>query len=149
MPVSARKSRISRSSSRSMRLTISSIADTSSVLYEGRARKGVLPDISGMKDEDWRQRLTAAIKDKGTSMRALSLAAGLGPGYVHGLLKEGKDPTVDNLLKLCDQLGVSIAYILKNVSVNAETEEILGLLQSASPEARSGILALLREKKRA
>ena len=39
---------------------------------------------------DWRVRLAQKIEESGKSMRALSLACGRGPGYVHSILKDKK-----------------------------------------------------------
>lgn len=40
--------------------------------------------------EDWRVRLAQKIEESGKSMRAISLACGKAPGYVHSILKDGK-----------------------------------------------------------
>jgi ribonucleoside-diphosphate reductase alpha chain len=77
----------------------------------------------------------------------VSLAAGLGAGYVHSILNEGKDPTIDNLIAVCNEIGVSLSAVLYGYEMSAENEEILRLLQNSSPGAREGLLALLREKR--
>lgn len=91
----------------------------------------------------WRDRLAAAIEERGETMRSASLKASLGANYVHGILKDGKDPTVEKLLALCDALGVSPAYILLGEKMPPEVEALLLLMQS-SKERREAILALLR-----
>lgn len=93
--------------------------------------------------EQWRERLRLAIKASGKSQRQVSLAAGNAAGYANSLIKEGKDPSVGNLIGLCDQIGVSLSYILYGFDVSPETEEVLRLLQ-AHPAARKGVLQILR-----
>jgi len=126
--------------------TISSKADKSSILYEGRAILSHLEDIAAMQQQTWRERLEDAIKSKGRSKRDVSIASGKGPGYVHSILKEGKDPTIDNLIAICGALNVSVYQILFGVEISPETEEILSLVE-ANPGARSGILQILRAPK--
>lgn len=99
-----------------------------------------------MKDDDWKGRLAAAIEASGKSKRAVSLGAGMAAGYVHSILAEGKDPTVTNLLKVCDEIGASMSYILYGIEITADVEEIVKLLQDASPTAREGLLHLLRKQ---
>lgn len=145
MPVSSRNVRMSVSKSVAIAARISSIADMSSILYEGRARISEIEDIRRMETGDWRARLAAALEASGKSKRSVSLAAGLGPGYVHSILKEGKDPTVDNLISVCREIGVSLSSVLYGVEMAPETEEILQLLEK-SPDSRDGLLKLLRDR---
>lgn len=102
-----------------------------------------------MTDDAWRERLATALKESGKSKREVSLAAGMGPGYVHSILAEGKDPTVQNLIKVCDELGVSLSFILYGYELTAENEEILRLLKAATPGEREGLLKILRERRAA
>ncbi len=126
---------------------MSSKEDMSSILYEGRAKlseiEDIFPMIKDIKNDDWRCRLAEAIKKSGKSERAVSLAAGKGPGYVHSILKEGKDPTLDNLIAICGIVGVSLPYIVYGYNISSEAEEILSLIEK-SPQARDGILKILK-----
>ncbi len=99
-----------------------------------------------MIDEGWRSRLLAAVQASGKSQREISLAAGLGAGYVNSLFKERKDPTIQNLVSVCDAVGVSLSFVLYGYQMSAETEQILHLLQKASPGERDALLRLLRER---
>lgn len=94
-------------------------------------------------NESWRTRLEDAVKDSERSMRDISLAAGKGPGYIFSILREGKDPTVDNLIAICKALDVSLTKVLFGVAMSPETEEILSLIEE-NPNARDGILQILR-----
>jgi hypothetical protein len=127
-----------------MTLKISALEDMSSVRYEGRAEMSEIEDISAMS-EDWKTRLAAAIEaDKDLSPRGVSLAAGMGAGYIHSILSEGKDPTIGHLMRVCDVVGVSLYYILYGVEMDQEFEEIIRLLNSSSKATREGLLQILR-----
>lgn len=96
-----------------------------------------------MIEDGWKTRLEEALEKSGRSKRSVSLAAGLGPGYVHSILKEGKDPTIENLIAVANALEVSLSYLLYGYDVSKETEEILSLLEKR-PQQRAAILQLLR-----
>lgn len=98
-----------------------------------------------MANDEWRGRLRAALEASGKSDRAVSLAAKCGPGYVHSIFKEGKEPTIDKLIAVCQAVPVSLPYILYGVDVEPEDMEILQALHD-NPEARSAILAILRAR---
>jgi len=99
-----------------------------------------------MENADWRARLRDAMDRRGMSAREVSLAAGKGQGYVHSILKEGKDPTVDNLVAVCKVLDVTLAEIIYGIEMSPETAEILSLLEG-SPETREGLLKILRNSR--
>lgn len=143
MPVSFRNARISESSSSDMPPFSSSKEEMSSVLYEGRAILSEMADILAMT-EDWRHRLQSGIE--GRSWRAVSLAAGLGPGYVFSVLKEGKDPTIGNLAKVCEAAGLSLSYVLFGVDLSRADEESLALFHALPERKKEAFLLLLREQ---
>ena len=98
-----------------------------------------------MIDSGWRDRLQAALDKKGKSAREISLKAGKGPGYLHSILKEGKDPTVESMGAVCDALEVSVAWILLGVDMSRETEEILQAIEGY-PARRDAVLQLLDQQ---
>lgn len=95
-----------------------------------------------MNTVGWKARLAAGMKKNGKSKREVSLAAGMGPGYVHSILKEGKDPTIDHLIKICEAADLSLYYVLIGIEASRETEEIVKLLE-ASKSKRQGLVQLL------
>jgi transcriptional regulator with XRE-family HTH domain len=97
-----------------------------------------------METETWRDRLRAAVENSGQSMRGVSLKADMTPGYVFSILSEGKDPSFDNLLKICAALDVSALKVCFDLELTPELEEVVSLYRAASPEQRSGILQILR-----
>jgi transcriptional regulator with XRE-family HTH domain len=125
---------------------ISSIADKSSVLDEGRAHLSEIADIPLMNEMQWRKRLAFAVEASGKSKREISLAAGLGAGYVHSILSEGKDPTIERFLKVCAATGVSLTHVIYGFNVSPEDEEFLRLIAEAPERERVAVLALLRSR---
>lgn len=100
-----------------------------------------------MSDSAWRDRLQDAIDQSGKSKRAVSLASKNGPGYVHSILSEGKEPTVEKLMSVCDAIPISTIYVLFGVNIRPDDLEILKSLEE-NPESRSGILSILGAKTR-
>lgn len=121
---------------------LSSIADMSSGLDCGRANQDELCFLAAMESAAWRDRLEGAVERDGRSLRDISLAAGLSHGYLHGILRDGKEPTVDRFLKICAELNVSATYVLIGSRVSPATERIVRLLEG-DPSARDAVLALL------
>jgi transcriptional regulator with XRE-family HTH domain len=131
-----------------MTLTISSLADTSSILYEGRAKISDLEDIAAMADEAWRKRLEDALKNSNRSKREISLKAGKGAGYVHSILSEGKDPTIESLIAVCQELGVSLTWIVYGFEISPATEQLLSLIEQ-NPDDRAAVLQILQKREKA
>lgn len=101
-----------------------------------------------MKKDQWRSRLLDEIEKSGRSMRSISLAAHRGPNYLHGILKEGKDPTIGHIASICREMGLSVAYVLYGVEITPEKEAVLAMLDHADPESREIALAILRRAQR-
>lgn len=95
-----------------------------------------------MADKSWRERLLQAIEDKQTSMSAVSQAIGRSPGYLYGILKEGKEPTVDNLVKVVDELGVSLTWLLFGDDTSPEAEKLLRLYSGLSAAQKADFIRL-------
>lgn len=100
----------------------------------------------GDTDQTWRDRLVAAIERDGRSQRAVSIAAGLGPGYINALLREGREPTVGSAIRVCRELGISLPWLIYGIEMSPQTEEILRLLDD-HPAERAGILQILRARR--
>ena len=75
-------------------------------------------------------------------MREVSLAAGLSAGYLHGVLKDRKDPTIDRLSAIARAMNISLSYILVGVRVSRDTERLIEVLES-DPDRRQAVLRLL------
>lgn len=97
-----------------------------------------------MNIDGWRQRLKIALEKSGRSKRSISLAAGKGAGYLHSILAEGKDPTIESLSRICHEIDISMNYILYGEGASLEDKEFIELISKLSPEERQAILTLLR-----
>ncbi|WP_332065820.1 XRE family transcriptional regulator [Bartonella sp. CB189] len=97
-----------------------------------------------MNISGWRQRLKKAFEKSSRSKRSISLAAGKGAGYLHSILSEGKEPTIESLARICHEMNVSMNYILYGDSVTLEDQEFVRLISKLSSEERRAILILLR-----
>ncbi|MGY3438750.1 MULTISPECIES: adenosylcobalamin-dependent ribonucleoside-diphosphate reductase [unclassified Marinovum] len=76
---------------------------------------GSVLSVSEEKPADnltFRERLSNLIEARGTTMRQVSLDAGLSHGYLHGIIKDGKEPTLDRLEKIASVLKVSFSEII-------------------------------------
>jgi lambda repressor-like predicted transcriptional regulator len=124
--------------------SISAIADNASVSYRGRAFFPQAANPLGMASEAWRDRLAAEIDRQGRSMRSVSKDAGLGAGYLHGVLKDGKDMTVGNMIQVASVLDVSLVYLLLGLDVTPETVEVVQALEG-NPARRKALLELLAD----
>lgn len=100
-----------------------------------------------MNGDDWKGRFAAAIAESGKSQREISLAAGLGPGYLHSILAEGKEPTLQNVLKICAAADVSIVRVLGGFDMTPDTEELLRRATAADETVRQSLLHLLELRK--
>jgi hypothetical protein len=127
---------------------ISSLADTSTIHYRGRAGGADFFDNATMSNEAsgaWRARLESSLADKGISKRAASLGGGLGPGAVHSWLTEGKDPSIESLMAVCAFSKISLSYVTHGFEISDDTAEVLRLLEQ-NPARREAILQLLQAK---
>lgn len=97
--------------------------------------------------DGWRERLLAAVDADPRSDRAISLKAGLGPNFLNNLRNNETEPGIKKVLKLAQELNVSLAALFLGQETTPEDEEFLTLLQSASSAERDGLLTLLRARR--
>ena len=76
---------------------------------------------SRAESRDFRSNISSRLSSLNLSMREVSLKAGLGTGYLHGVISEGKDPTIQNLQKIAMVLGVSVGWLLGDDTSGATT----------------------------
>lgn len=62
-------------------------------------------------EENWKSRLLKAVDEDPRSDRAISLATGLGVNTVNELRNTDKSPSIEKVMTLSEELGVSLAYI--------------------------------------
>lgn len=95
-----------------------------------------------MADSTWIDRLEDARERKGVSLRALSISMGRAPGYVHSLIKEGKRPSIDNMVAIADQLGVSLNWLVFGVEMTADAERLLRLYSGLDTAQQENFLRM-------
>lgn len=99
----------------------------------------------GMRNRDWLSRLTSAINATDETHRSLSLRAGLGPNYVNQLVNGQKPtPSAEAIIRLCEALNLSLAYVFAGLELTRETEEVARLYASLGDRQRGALLTLLR-----
>ncbi len=69
----------------------------------------------------WRDRLETLMKEKGFSMKRLSLSAGLGETFVRDVLKRGHMPAMESIRKLAIALEVPLAALISQESSVSRT----------------------------
>jgi len=90
----------------------------------------------------WRERLAEAVAKSDRSLRSISLKAGMGAGYLHGVLVEQKDPTIGNLAKIADQIGVSLSHIIYGIELGADEERLLRLYARMTQRQKNAFLEM-------
>lgn len=108
-------------------------------------KSAIFPPMQG---ETWRDRLSKIVGQNGKSMRGISIAAGQAPGYVYGILHEGKDPTITNLMKVIEAAGASPSWVILGIDNDPETEqlmELFGKLTDAQRQALRQMAEAFRE----
>lgn len=90
-----------------------------------------------------RERLLGVIKERGLSLREVSLGSGSSESYLSGVLNRGRDPQLAKLIAVCDFLGVSTTWVLYGFEIPDGADDIFQLL-SEKPELTSSVASLLR-----
>lgn len=95
--------------------------------------------------EGWRERLVRAIEQDGRDMKAISLAAKCGPNYVQQIVKDGKAPGADRLVKLLQVLGrpASLQIIL-GAEMTPADEALVESVSTLAPDQKEAALAFFR-----
>jgi len=68
--------------------------------------------------DGWRFMMLEQIKANGDTMRGVSKRAGLSHGYVHGILIDGKDPTIDKFMAVCAAVPMDLPAILSVITTH-------------------------------
>lgn len=95
-------------------------------------------------DDAWRGRLEQALETNKRSARSVSLAMGRGPGYIYSVLRTPNKPGLENLIAICDELQISILWLLFGVDMNKESEELLRIFSTLDKDQRQQFLTLAR-----
>lgn len=104
-------------------------------------------DMPQFMVDDWKARLLAAVDASGRSDREISRAAKLGVNAVNELRTTDKAPSVERVLRIAAEVGVSRSYLFLGREASSEEEEYLRLLANATPEERKAVALLLQRKR--
>lgn len=97
-----------------------------------------------MADISWRPRLAEAIERSGKSERAISRAIGRTPSYLHSVLKENKQPSIDNLVLLATELNVSLTWLIFGVEMSGDAETLLKLYAGLTDDQKGDFLRMAK-----
>lgn len=75
-----------------------------------------------------RARLEQAIDERGRSAADVSVRAGLSKTYLHNITKRGQTPTVDKLQAVCDEIGISMLWVMYGLNVPDGVEEVFQVM---------------------
>lgn len=99
-------------------------------------------DIPLAMDDRWFDRLLAAVKRDGRDMKAISLAAKLGENYVQQMVKEGKKPKINTLVRLLQALGrADTLYIITGAEFSAADRRLLDVAAQLDEEGKQALIA--------
>lgn len=99
-----------------------------------------------MPESRWRERLKGELKSRRISWRKASLNAGMSAGYVSSLFKEGKNPSIENLIEICEANRLSKSYVLLDWPTDVDVEQILALLGDIPDHERRTLIEHLRAR---
>ncbi|MDW3224909.1 MAG: adenosylcobalamin-dependent ribonucleoside-diphosphate reductase [Paracoccaceae bacterium] len=92
--------------------------------YRPNAVTGSVLSVAEEKPEglevDFRKSLAALIENSGKTMRQIALEADLSHDYLHGVINEGKEPSVDRLKTVAKVLGVGLSEIMGGTEYASE-----------------------------
>jgi transcriptional regulator with XRE-family HTH domain len=97
-----------------------------------------------MMAEGWKERLKAAIKADGRDLKAISLAAGLGPNFCSQFMADRSEPKLKQLLKLAPELGVSLNQIILGNDITPELEAFAQEFQALPPDVQAALLKIVK-----
>jgi len=96
--------------------------------------------------EEWFERLKVAIARDGRSLRQISLASGRGVNYIQQAMRDGKEVSASNLVRILDVLGsASALYVLTGLDLTREDEAVFRAVVDLPPEIRQSALKFLQD----
>lgn len=114
----------------------------SSEIFKPHAKFAGIYIFSFMENE-WFERLVAAVEACEDSKRAISLRAGLSDTYAFHMISKKRPPTVKSFLAICAAINIDPSEILTGVKRDAETGRALQLFGSLPSEQRRAFLDML------
>ena len=81
------------------------------MIYSKMSTTLTTPQENRLAAKELEDFLRQQCKDRGLSLRGLSVAAGLSPGTVHNIITRNYQPSIFSLNQLADYLGVKRQYL--------------------------------------
>ncbi|MEP4309697.1 MAG: helix-turn-helix transcriptional regulator [Sulfitobacter sp.] len=100
-------------------------------------------DMNEFDLDKMRERLEAEIIRQRRSMTEVSLSAGYSKSYVRNIIKRDQIPSVDRLHAICEELKVSMSWVMYGLNLPPESSEIFDLLEK-DPKRFYALLELAR-----
>lgn len=99
-------------------------------------------DIPLAMDDRWFDRLIEAVKRDGRDMKAISKAAKLGENYVQQMVKDGKKPKINTLVRLLQALGrADTLYIITGTEFSAADRRLLEVAAQLDDDGKQALIA--------
>ena len=93
-------------------------------------------------DDRWFDRLIEAVKRDGRDMKAISKAAKLGENYVQQMVKDGKKPKINTLVRLLQALGrADTLYIITGTEFSAADHHLLEVAAQLDDAGKQALIA--------
>ena len=98
-------------------------------------------------EQEARTRLKVAIAQSGKKAKTISIHNGWPPTYVSRLISgDIQKPGPERLLKICDDIGTTVAFILKGRTTDTQREQLLRQLSGAPDEVIKRLADFIEKK---
>ncbi len=77
-----------------------------------------------------RNRLLKAQEKSGLSGRQISIRSGNAHSYWHGIMKEGKEPSITSLAAICSAMEISLTRIISGIEFRLKLRSLFNILKS-------------------
>lgn len=95
---------------------------------------------------DWRKRLLDAVDRDGRSDRAISIAASLGVNFVNELRNTEKEPSVEKILRLANEINTSLSFVFLGADATKEDDQLISIISHLPQDEKVSLLEFLRSR---
>jgi transcriptional regulator with XRE-family HTH domain len=99
-------------------------------------------DRPSFNSEHMRTRLREAIAASGRTQKDITSSARLGHGYLTNILARNQMPSVDKLDAICQELNVSVAWVMYGVDLPPDYQEVFDAMER-NPKKFRALMHLL------
>lgn len=83
-----------------------------------------------------------AIERDGRSDRVICAAIGRSGSYLNGILRGGKEPGIESMVRLAETLNISLSWLMFGIELDGDAEKLLRLFTSLSATRRKSFLQM-------